>query len=89
LLAGPISAAAGEGIAVIDSATATASALAALLEANGLQSAAADPPIHLQLTTGDVERFRWTARHLFGDLFPAVEPIRLPGQAVPVQPVAS
>lgn len=74
LLQEAIIAVAGPAVAVIDSATATASALASLLEVHGLGSDATAPR-HLQLTTGDVAAFRRTAGLLFGDLFPSVEPV--------------
>ncbi|MEJ7753897.1 MAG: glutamate racemase, partial [Candidatus Limnocylindrales bacterium] len=47
LLAPLISAVAGSGIAVIDSATATASALASLLEVNGLAARRSEAPRHV------------------------------------------
>ncbi|TAM78617.1 MAG: glutamate racemase [Chloroflexota bacterium] len=81
-LLGPILArVAGEGVAIIDSASATASALASLLEVNGLQAPEGGVVQHRQLTTGDVAAFRRTARRLFGELFPSVEAVRLPGAA--------
>ncbi len=87
----------GERVAIVDSATATASALVDILEMNGLEApgttrgTAADPgsaghtrpaepfvaPVHLQLTTGDVERFHVVARRLFGDEFLDVEGVDL------------
>src|SRR6187402_1127327 len=58
LLRSIIEAQVGEGVAIVDSATATASALAELLGINGLE---ADPAVaaasHLQLTTGDAGTF--------------------------------
>ncbi|HEY8167577.1 MAG TPA: glutamate racemase [Candidatus Limnocylindrales bacterium] len=81
LLAPVISAIAGPEIAVIDSATATASALAGLLEVNGLAAGGGRTPDHVQLTTGDVAAFSQTAGRLFGDLVPAVEPVVLAGAA--------
>jgi glutamate racemase len=74
--------AAGEGIAIVDSASATASALADLLSINALEapgsdSAGAAVPVHVQLTTGDVEVFRSIARRMFGDAFPDVAGIDL------------
>ncbi len=84
LLASHISRVVGGGVAVIDSASATASALASLLEVQGM---AAEPgrAAHLQLTTGDVEAFRRTAGLLFGDLFPSVAGVDVtpqpPGEA--------
>lgn len=78
-LLGPlIEAAAGPEVKVIDSATATASALASLLEVHGLAAGAgAGDPRHVQLTTGDVDAFARTADRLFGSLFASVEPVRL------------
>ncbi len=84
LLASHIARVVGDGVAVIDSASATASALASLLEVQGM---AAEPgrAAHLQLTTGDVEAFRRTAGLLFGDLFPSVAGVDVtpppPGEA--------
>ncbi len=77
-LLGPIIAAiAGEGVAIVDSATATASALAELLSVNGLESAGAGPATHRQLTTGDAARFGGLAGRLFGTDFPDVESVEL------------
>ncbi|MDQ3491680.1 MAG: glutamate racemase [Chloroflexota bacterium] len=81
LLAPLISAVAGPGIAVIDSATATASALASLLEVNGLAARRSELPRHAQFTTGDVALFRRTTERLFGSLFVAVEAVELAGAA--------
>jgi len=81
LLAPLISAVAGSGIAVIDSATATASALASLLEVNGLAARRSEEPRHVQFTTGDVASFRRTTERLFGSLFAAVEAVELVGAA--------
>jgi glutamate racemase len=72
LLAPLITAEAGTDVAVIDSAGATASALAELLDVNALAAPAANSPSHQQLTTGDVGAFRRTAERLFGDVFPSV-----------------
>ena len=92
-----IAAAAGERIAIVDSATATASSLAELIGINGLEApgttrgTAADAgadgherpdeargeATHVQLTTGDPERFRSIAARMFGDAFPEVEPVEL------------
>jgi glutamate racemase len=63
----------GQEIAVIDSASATASSLASLLEVEGMLAGPAAVPVHAQLTTGDLDAFRVTARRLFGGLFPQVE----------------
>ena len=81
LLLPVITAAVGPGVAVIDSASATASALASLLEANGLGAPAATTATHVQLTTGSVRAFRLMAERLFGQLFPAVEAVVVPGAA--------
>ena len=69
---------AGEGVAIVDSATATASSLAELLLVNGLEARAEGvAPIHRQLTTGDVSAFRAIAERMFGDEFPDVEAVEL------------
>ena len=72
LLRAAIAAVAGDRIAIVDSAAATASALAELLSINALEAPAGSAPTHLQLTTGDVERFRAIAGRMFGDSFPDV-----------------
>ena len=78
-----IAALAGDHVAIVDSATATASALAELLKINGLDAddatdAAGDaPPSHRQLTTGDPASFLALASRLFGDGFPDVEHVEL------------
>ena len=83
-----IAAQAGPQVAIVDSATATASALADLLDINGLRSRdqwsedAMTPATHLQLTTGDPETFHALASKLFGSAFPEVERIDL---AVPAR----
>jgi glutamate racemase len=80
-LLGPILARlAGEGVAIVDSATATASALVELLKVNGLERG--DPGAgtgigHVQLTTGDAARFADLAGRLFGTDFPSVESVDL------------
>jgi glutamate racemase len=76
---------AGDHVAIVDSATATASALAELLDINGLE--AGDRPDasdagHLQLTSGDPATFHALAGRLFGSAFPDVERVEL---AVPVR----
>jgi glutamate racemase len=71
LLVDTIAGVVGPGVAVIDSASATASALASLLEVHGMATDVTGPT-HLQLTTGDVGAFRRIADRLFGTLFPAV-----------------
>ena len=93
-LLGPIIAGiAGDRVAIVDSATATASALAELLDVNGLEApdgapsggpsaAGADASPgpasrHRQLTTGDAGRFGELAGRLFGTDFPDVESIEL------------
>ncbi len=81
LLVDPIRAAVGEGVAVIDSASATASVLAELLAVNELGAPAGAQPVHLQYTTGDVARFRATAAALFGAEFATVEPVVVPEAA--------
>ncbi|HEX5466859.1 MAG TPA: glutamate racemase [Candidatus Limnocylindrales bacterium] len=81
-LLGPIIArVVGPAVAVVDSASATASALASLLEANGLEAPPGARVEHRQLTTGDVAAFRRTTQRLFGELVPSVEALRLPGAA--------
>jgi len=87
-----IAALAGPQVAIVDSATATASALADMLDINGLRSRDqradesdgaddGDPPAmpatHRQLTTGDPETFHALASRLFGSAFPDVERIDL------------
>jgi len=78
LLQPVIAALAGEGIAIVDSAQATASALSELLSINGLEAAGDGPgSVHQQLTTGDVATFRSIARRMFGDGFPDVSGVEL------------
>ena len=81
LLRGAIAAVAGEGIAIVDSAAATASALAELLSINGLEAPAGTSATHLQLTTGDVDAFRSIAERMFGEAFPDVAAVDLAGAA--------
>jgi glutamate racemase len=76
LLASSIRRIAGEGIAVIDSAAATASALASLLEVHGLGAPAGAQVSHELYTTGDVERFRANAVRLFGPSSAGVRAVR-------------
>ena len=76
LLTAAIGAVAGEGIAIVDSAAATASALAELLSINALD-APAGAARHLQLTTGDVDAFRAIAERMFGEAFPDVAGVEL------------
>jgi glutamate racemase len=79
LLRDVIAAIAGDRVAIVDSATATASALAELLDVNGLEAPAGTgaDPIHAQLTTGDVTAFRRIAARLFGDAFADVTGVRV------------
>lgn len=80
-----IAALAGPQVAIVDSATATASALAELLDINGLRSrdvgdddaAGSMPATHRQLTTGDPDTFHALASRLFGSAFPDVDRIDL------------
>ena len=72
-----IAAATGERIAIVDSATATASSLAELLSINALEAPGARDVSHVQLTTGDADRFRTIAARMFGDAFPDVETVEL------------
>jgi glutamate racemase len=72
LLRTTIAAVAGDRIAIVDSAAATASALAELLSINGLEAPDGSAATHIQLTTGDVERFRSIAGRMFGESFPDV-----------------
>jgi glutamate racemase len=94
LLRAALERAVGEGIAIVDSASATASALADLLSINGLEapapgSAGATAPVHVQLTTGDVEAFRSIAGRMFGDAFPDVAGIDLARSEAAVTDLAS
>jgi glutamate racemase len=68
---------AGDGVKIVDSATATASALTELLAINGLEAGDAAQAGHVQLTTGDAGAFRSVARRLFGDAFLDVERVEL------------
>ena len=78
LLRAVIAARVGEGVAIVDSATATASALAELLSVNGLEAPSpATAATHLQLTTGDPASFHELASRLFGADFPDVERVEL------------
>jgi hypothetical protein len=51
--------------------------LAELLNVNGLEARSGGPATHLQLTTGDPERFHELASRLFGADFPDVEAVDL------------
>jgi glutamate racemase len=79
LLRAIIAAQVGERVAIVDSATATASALAELLSVNGLEApdGPTDAAVHLQLTTGDPSSFHALASRLFGSAFPDVEQVDL------------
>jgi glutamate racemase len=79
LLRAVIAAQVGERVAIVDSATATASALAELLSVNGLEAPAMTrgAAAHLQLTTGDPDQFHSLASRLFGSAFPDVERVEL------------
>lgn len=71
----------GPDVAVIDSASATASALAGLLEVHGLHAPPGATPEHVQLTTGDVRNFAAIAERLFGPQLARVEPVAVAGAA--------
>jgi glutamate racemase len=80
LIGAVIAAVAGEGVAIVDSATATASALSELLAINGLAASSAvegAATSHVQFTTGDVDAFRSVAHRLFGNTFVDVESVEL------------
>ena len=74
----------GGDIAVIDSASATASALAALLEMHSLEAPIDKTPTHVQLTTGDVDAFSRVAGRLFDQAFTNVEHLQIAGVAIPM-----
>jgi glutamate racemase len=68
----------GPHVAIVDSATATASALAEQLAVNGLETPGAPSgAVHLQLTTGDAGTFHALASRLFGAAFTDVEQVDL------------
>lgn len=67
----------GDDVAIVDSATATASALAELLSVNRLEAPAGATPSHVQMTTGDPDRFEAVAGRLFGAAFVSVESVEL------------
>jgi len=79
LLAPVIRSIIGSDIAVIDSASATASALAGLLEIHSLNAPLDAVPEHVQLTTGDVEAFTAVAGRLFGSLMARAEWVAIAG----------
>ena len=74
----------GSEIAVIDSASATASALAALLEMHSLEAPLDRTPSHIQVTTGSVDAFAQVAGRLFDQAFTNVEHLQLAGVAIPM-----
>jgi glutamate racemase len=82
LLRAIIEARVGDRVAIVDSATATASALAELLGVNGLEADATAGAVHRQMTTGDAATFHTLASRLFGSAFPEVEHVDL---AVPAR----
>ncbi len=65
----------GDTVAVIDSASATASALAGLLEIHSLAAPPDVTPRHVQLTTGDVDAFGVVAGRLFDAALARVESV--------------
>ena len=93
LLQAALAEVAGDRIAIVDSASATASALNELLTINGLEApggggdgaagaaggaaGAGQGPTHIQLTTGDVDAFRAIAERMFGDSFPDVSGVEV------------
>jgi glutamate racemase len=78
LLIGTLRRCVGDDVAIVDSATATASSLAELLSVNGLEAPSTGHSVaHLQLTTGSVDGFRVVAERMFGEAFPDVEGIEL------------
>jgi glutamate racemase len=77
LLRSVIEAQVGDHVAIVDSATATASALAELLGINGLEADPDASATHLQLTTGYAGTFHVLASRLFGTAFPEVEQVEL------------
>jgi glutamate racemase len=84
LLIGLLRGCVGEAVAIVDSATATASSLAELLSVNGLEAPASPgsgrvgaPAAHVQLTTGDVDAFRTVAERMFGEAFADVQGVEL------------
>jgi glutamate racemase len=77
LLLPVLRAAVGDRVAIVDSATATASALVELLSINGLEAPSTGAATHRQMTTGDPSAFLVTAGRLFGDGVAEVEAIEL------------
>jgi len=88
LLAPVIRRVVGSDVAVIDSASATASALAGLLEIHSLAAPAGTPASHVQLTTGDVDSFTRIAGRLFGEPPVEVEQVTV-ASAIPAVPHAT
>jgi len=80
LLRATIAAVVGSDTAVVDSAAATASALAELLGVNALWAPPGGDVTHYQLTTGDPDAFASTADRLFGPQFASVSRIELGAQ---------
>lgn len=76
LLGRAIARVAGHGVAVIDSARATASALAVVLDVDSAFAPEDHQPVHRYLTTGDVGAFERTAGILFGGPVGPVEQVR-------------
>ena len=74
----------GADVAVIDSASATASALAALLEMHSLNAPPDQGATHVQFTTGDVDAFKHIAGRLFEPALANVEHLQIAGVAIPV-----
>ena len=78
LLAGALRDSVGDSVAIVDSATATASSLSELLSVNGLEAPGTPAPYtHRQLTTGDVAAFRAVAERMFGETFPDIDAVDL------------
>ena len=73
----------GPHITVIDTALATASALAHLLEIRQLNAPVDQVASHVQLTTGDVGNFERISRPLFRNEFANVQPVSVPRVASP------
>lgn len=74
----------GADVAVIDSASATSSALAALLEMHSLEAPRDAQPEHVQLTTGPIDAFSRVAGRLFESTLAHVEHLQIAGIAIPV-----
>ena len=85
LLADAIRRIVGASTAVIDSASATASALASLLEVHGLGAPETASGRHTMFTTGDVRAFSETAFRLFGETFGEVRQLTLGSLAEAVE----